>query len=86
MDTQVIDPDVHCYDEHDTETDGKIRQNCIYVEHPEWIVGKTATRRGMYTRGEYTVQYDGDTPIADLVTEILESVLPEDGMLEGHTT
>jgi len=85
VETEVIDPEVHCYDDHDTETDGKIRQNCIYGQHPEWIIGKTATRRGMYTRGEYTVRYDGDTSIGDLVAEILQSVLPEDGMLEGYT-
>ena len=84
VDTEVIDPDVHCYDDHDTETDGKIRQNRIYGEHPEWIIGKTATRRGMYTRGEYTVKYDGDTPVGDVVAEILENVLPENAMVEGY--
>lgn len=82
--TEVIDPETQNYDQHDTETDGKIRQNCIYGQHPEWIVGNVTTRRGMYTRGEYTVRYDGDTPIEDLVAEILHNALPEDGMLEGH--
>ena len=85
VDTEIIDPEVQCYDDHDTENDGKIRQNRIYAEHPEWIIGHTATRRGMYTRGEYTVKYDGDTPIADLVKDILANVLPEDGMIEGNT-
>ncbi len=83
VDTEIINAEVHCYDDHDAEADGKIRQNRIYGQHPEWIVGKTATRRGMYTRGEYTVKYDGDTPIGDLVAEILEDILPEDGMIDA---
>ena len=83
VNTEIIDPEVHCYDDHDAETDGKIRQNRIYGQHPEWIIGKTATRRGMYTRGEYTVKYDGDTSIGDLVAEILEDILPEDGMVDS---
>jgi N12 class adenine-specific DNA methylase len=39
----------------------------------------------MYSAAEYTVRYDGDRPIAELITEILENALPEDGLLEGHT-
>ena len=84
VETKIIDPEVQCYDDHDTENDGKIRQNRIYGEHPEWIIGKTATRRGMYTRGEYTVKYDGDSPIADLVKDILDHVLPVDGVIDGY--
>ena len=75
VDTEVIDPEVHCYDDRDTDTDGKIRQNRIYGQHPAWIIGTTATRRGMYSRGEYTVKYDGSISIGDLVKEILEDVL-----------
>jgi hypothetical protein len=84
VDTEVIDPESSCHDQNDNETDGKIRQYCIYREHPDWIVGRTATRRGMYSAAEYTVRYDGDRPIAELITEILENALPEDGLLEGH--
>jgi N12 class adenine-specific DNA methylase len=85
VDTEVIDPTVHCYDDRDTETDGKLRQNRIYGKHPAWIIGNTATRRGMYTREEYTVKYDDSKPIGDVVAEILEGVLPEDAMVEGYS-
>jgi len=69
---------------NDEDKDGKVRHNLIYCEHPEWMIGQVGTRRGMYSAGEYTVRYDGEVPIADLVTEILEGVLPEDGLLIRH--
>ena len=36
----------------------------------------------MYTANEYTVKYAGETPIADALTQILDSALPQDGMLD----
>ena len=47
-------------DDTEDDTVDKLRENCIYREHPEWIVGRRDTRRGMYTRGEYTIKYEGD--------------------------
>lgn len=66
------------------DTVDKLRENCIYKEHPEWIVGQRSTKRGMYTRDEYTIKYDGEKEIGDLVAQILTSALPEDAMLEGR--
>ena len=79
---ETTEIDSGSYDKMDPEADGKIRHNRIYAEHPEWIVGNVSTRRGMYTANEYTVKYDGENPIADVVAQILESALPQDGILD----
>jgi len=84
VDTQEVELDHNGYWKNEEDKDGKVRHNLIYSEHPEWMVGHVATRRGMYSAGEYTVKYDGDKPIGDLVTEILENVLPEDALLAGY--
>ena len=68
---------------NEEDGDGLARHNNIYCEHPEWLIGQVATRRGMYRSGEYTLQYDGERPIGELAAEILQSVLPEDVFLEG---
>ena len=73
---ETTELDSGSYDKMDPDADGKIRHNRIYAEHPEWIVGDVSTRRGMYTANEYTVKYAGETPIAGVVTQILESALP----------
>ncbi len=85
VDTQEVElvHDGHVKNEEDK--DGKVRHNLIYCEHPEWMVGQVGTKRGMYGAGEYTVRYDGDKPIAGLITEILEDVLPEDSLLVRHS-
>ena len=73
--------------EHDCgedDTADKLRENCLYYEHPEWIIGQRSTKRGMYTRDEYTIKYDGETEIGDVVAQILTSALPEDAMLQGR--
>lgn len=79
---ETTELDSGSYDKMDPDADGKIRHNRIYAEHPEWIVGDVSTRRGMYTANEYTVKYAGETPIAGVVTQILDSALPQDGMLD----
>ena len=38
----------------------------------------------MYTRGEYTIKYDDETEIGDVVARILTRALPADGMLQGR--
>lgn len=83
-DTQEVELDHNGYLKNDEDKDGKVRHNLIYCEHPEWMVGRVATKRGMYSAGEYTVKYDGDQPIGDVVAEILEDILPEDGLLAGY--
>lgn len=84
VETQEIELDHDGYVKNEEDQDGKVRHNRIYCEHPEWIIGHVATKRGMYSAGEYTVRYDDDKPIARLVAEILETVLPEDGLLKDH--
>jgi N12 class adenine-specific DNA methylase len=71
-------------DDVEDDTADKLRENCIYQKHPEWIVGRRDTRRGMYTRGEYTIKYEGEKEIGEVVAEILTSALPEDGLLQGR--
>src|SRR5512138_563388 len=71
------------YDTQDDTVD-RLRENCIYYEHPEWIVGTRSTKRGMYTKDEYTIKYDGEKEIGEVVAEILTKALPEDAMLEGR--
>ncbi|HEU0293108.1 MAG TPA: N-6 DNA methylase, partial [Anaerolineales bacterium] len=72
--------------QYETEDDtvDRLRENCIYYEHPEWIVGQRSTKRGMYTRDEYTIKYDGEKEIGEVVAEMLAKALPEDAMLQGH--
>ena len=70
-------------DDAEDDTADKLRENCIYAKHPEWIIGRRDTRRGMYTRGEYTIKYEGEYEIGEVVAEILTSALPADGMLHG---
>lgn len=84
VETQEVELDHNGYLKNDEDKDGKVRHNLIYCEHPEWMVGHVATKRGMYSAGEYTVKYDGDRPIGDVVAEILENILPEDGLLAGY--
>ena len=70
--------------ETNDDTVEKLRENCIYYEHPEWIVGQRSTKRGMYRPDEYTIKYDGEKEIGEVVAEILTKALPEDAMLEGR--
>lgn len=86
VETQEVELDLerHCYVKNDEDQDGKVRHNKIYCEHPEWMIGRVATKRGMYSSGEYTVQYDGGEPIGTLAAKILQSVLPVDGLLTGY--
>jgi hypothetical protein len=71
--------------ENEGDEDGIARHNQIYCEHPEWLIGEVATKRGMYRSGEYTLRYYGERPIWEISAEILCSVLPEDGLLEGYS-
>jgi len=84
VDTQEVELDHNGYLKNEEDKDGKVRHNLIYCEHPEWMIGHVATKRGMYSAGEYTVKYDGDQPIGDVITEILENILPEDELLAGY--
>lgn len=86
VETQEVELDHNGYLKNDEDKDGKVRHNLIYCEHPEWMVGRVATKRGMYSAGEYTVKYDGDQPIGDVAAEILANILPEDGLLAGYRT
>ena len=72
VDTQEVELDHSGYLKNDEDKDGKVRHNLIYCEHPEWMVGHVATKRGMYSAGEYTVKYDGDQPIGDGIARRIE--------------
>lgn len=81
--TYMVDDARGSNHETDDDTVDKLRENCIYHQHPEWIVGTRSTRRGMYTRDEYTITNDGEEEIGEVVAQILTRALPEDGMLQG---
>jgi N12 class adenine-specific DNA methylase len=84
VNTYMVDGAREYQYETEDDTVDRLRENCIYYEHPEWIVGARSTKRGMYTRDEYTIKYDGEKEIGEVVAEILTKALPEDAMLEGH--
>ncbi len=83
VETSEIDLDADSVS-NEEDHDGIARHNQIYCEHPEWLIGQVTTKRGMYRSGEYTLRYDGERPIGEIAAEILCSVLPEDGLLEGR--
>jgi N12 class adenine-specific DNA methylase/superfamily II DNA/RNA helicase len=83
VNTYMVDGAREYQYETEDDTVDRLRENCIYYEHPEWIVGQRSTKRGMYTRDEYTIKYDGEKEIGEVVAEILAKALPEDAMLEG---
>jgi N12 class adenine-specific DNA methylase len=84
VETQEVELDAESVS-NEEDGDGKARHNQIYCENPGWLVGQVATKRGMYRSGEYTLRYDDERPIEEVVIEILRSVLPDDGFLEGHS-
>lgn len=84
VDTQEIKLDHNGYLKNDEDQDGKVRHNVIYCEHPEWMIGHVATKRGMYSAAEYTVKFDGDEAIGELIQDILEKALPEDALLANY--
>jgi len=84
VNTYMVDGAQEYQYETEDDTVDRLRENCIYYEHPEWIVGARSTKRGMYTRDEYTIKYDGEKEIGEVVAQILTSALPEDAMLQGR--
>ena len=84
VNTYMVDGAREYQYETEDDTVDRLRENCVYYEHPEWIVGTRSTKRGMYTRDEYTIKYDDEKEIGEVVAQILTSALPEDAMLQGR--